>query len=77
MLERDVRIDEIKLIAGQYAEVAALVKQIFASAAVLVVSARVFNHGRRYVDTVGLFEVQSQRLGEAANPASEIKSALF
>ena len=77
MLERDVRIDEIKLIAGKYAKVASLVKHVFASAAMPVVSARVFNHGRRYVDAVDLFEVQSQRLGKAANAASEIKRALF
>ncbi len=58
-MQRDVRIDEIKLIAGKYRKVASLVKQVFASAAVLVVSARVFNHGRRYVDAVDLLEVQS------------------
>ena len=76
-MERDVRIDEIKLIAVEYAQVASLVKQVFASAGVLVVSARVFNHSRRYVDAIDLLEVQSQRLGEAAYTASEIKRAFF
>jgi len=76
-LERDVRIDEIKLIAGKYGKVASLVKQVFASSAMLVVSACVFNHDRRYVDAIDLLKVKSQSLGKAANAASEIKRAFF
>ncbi len=77
MLERDVRINEVEVIAGQYAEVASFVVHVFAAVAKFVVSTRVFNHGRRYVDARDLLEVQRQRLRKTADAASEIKRAFF
>lgn len=77
MLQSDVRIDEIKLAAGKYAEIASLVVQIFAAPAMFIVGSCVVDHCARDVDAIDAIEVERQGLGEAADAAPEIKREFF